>query len=138
MTTAIAKHVISLSISLLFILALFLTARLFPPIGITLVIIFLLFGLVASAYMIIKKNKEDFQQGKLSKGMAIRNSLLEITGILLAMVLAGRIGRPLAEMVTGPIGHEILRMIAGLVTGLLAGAVIGALVKGVSNRMVRN
>jgi hypothetical protein len=138
MTTAIAKHVISLSISLLFILALFLTARLFPPIGITLVIIFLLFGLVASAYMIIKKNREACQQGRLSMGMAFRNSLLEITGILLAMVLAGRIARPLAEMVTGPIGHEILRMIAGLVTGLLAGAVTGAVVKGVSNRMVRN
>jgi hypothetical protein len=138
MTTAFTKHVISLTISLLFILALFLTARLFPPIGITLGIIVLLFGLVASAYMIIKKNREACLQGKILQSVAIRNTILEITGILLAMFLAGRIGRPLAEMVTGQIGHEIIRMIAGLITGLLAGAAIGILVKGASNRMVRN
>lgn len=138
MTTAFAKHVISLTTSLLFILALFLTARLYPTIGITLGIIFLVFGLAASASMIIKKNRDACLQGKILRSAAVRNSVLEITGILLAMLLAGRIGRPLAVLVTGQIGHEIIRLLAGLVIGLLAGAVTGALVKGVSNRLVRN
>ena len=138
MTTAFSKHVISLIISLLLLMALFLTAWLYPSIGIPLGIIILLFGLAASTYMIIKKNREACLQGKILRSAAVRNSVLEITGILLAMLLAGRIGRPLAELVTGQIGHEIIRLIAGLITGLLAGAVIGTLVKGVSNRMVRN
>jgi hypothetical protein len=138
MTTASARHILSLAISLLFVLALFLSARLYPPIGITLGIIFLLFGLAMTAYMVVKKNREACLQGKLSVGAAVRNSILEIGGILLAMLLAGRVGRPLAEMVTSQIAHEIIRMVAGLVTGLLTGAAIGAFVKGVSNRMVRN
>jgi hypothetical protein len=138
MTIAFAKQVISLTISLLFLLALFLIVRLYPTIGIPLGIIALLFGLAASAYMIIKKNRDACLQGKILRSAAVRNSILEIMGILLAMLLAGRIGRPLAELVTGQIGHEIIRLIAGLITGLLAGAVTGALVKGVSSRMVRN
>ena len=138
MTTPFSKHIVLLTISLLFLLVLFLTARLYPPVGVTLGIIVLLFGLAATVYGVVKKNWEAYLQGRISTGVAVRNSILEITGILLAMLLAGRIGSPLAEMVTSQIGHEIIRLIAGLVIGLLAGAAIGALVKGVSSRMVRN
>jgi F0F1-type ATP synthase assembly protein I len=137
MTTPFFKHIVSLTISILFLLALFLTARLYPSIGIPLGMIVLLFGLVTSIYMIIKKNREVCLQGKISSAVAIRNSFLEIIGILLAMVLAGWVGRMLAELVTAQIGHETIRLVAGLVTGLLAGAVTGALLKGLSSRMLK-
>ena len=137
MSTSIGKHIFSMTISLLLILALFLTARLYPSIGIPLGMIFLFFGLAATGYAIVKKNREAYVQSRLTRGTAIRNALLESTGILLAMVLAGAISGPIAEATAGPIRHEMTRMIAGIVIGLLAGTVIGALIKRASSRLVK-
>ena len=56
MIAAIAKHILTVTVSLLLVLALFLSARLFPAVGIPLGIIFLLSGVLMSMYLIVKKN----------------------------------------------------------------------------------
>jgi hypothetical protein len=117
---------------------LFILMVLYPFLSVALGIICFLFGVIVISYSICKTNRESYLQGKISRLIFFRNSLIEIIGFLLALILAALIGKYLAVLGTRQIDHENARLLAGLVIGLLAGAVIGALVKGVSNRMVRN
>jgi hypothetical protein len=118
--------------------ALLILMMLYPLFGIAFGIIYFLFVVIVISYSLCKTDRESYLQGKISRAIFFRNSLIEIIGIFLALILAALIGKYLAVLGTQQIDHEIVRLIAGLVIGLLAGAVIGALVKGVSNRMVRN
>ena len=109
-----------------------------PLLGITFGIIYILFGVIVLSYSIYKRHKKSYLQSKISRSIFFRNNLIEIIGVLLALILAAPIGKYLAMIGTQHINNEILLLLVGLVIGLLAGAVTGALVKGVSNRMVRN
>ena len=109
-----------------------------PLLGITFGIIYFLFGIIVISYSRYKSYKKSYLQSKISRSIFFRNNLVEIIGVLLALILAACIGRYLALIGTRQIDHEMTRLLAGLVIGLLAGAVTGALIKGVSNRMVRN
>jgi hypothetical protein len=136
MSTLFSRH--STMISLLLILALFATIWLFPSIGIMLgMMILLFFGLVATSCMIVKKHRETYLQGKIPRVIFIRNVCLEISGILLAMILAGLLGRYLAGIATRQIDHELIKLVAGIGLGLLVGMVVGVLIKRVSSHLVR-
>jgi hypothetical protein len=63
--------------------------------------------------------------------------VLEITGILLAMSLAGWVGKPIAALATRQIGEGLVRVIAGILVGLLAGIGVGFLVRQTWGRLVR-
>ena len=49
-------------------------------------------------------------------------------GILIAMVLAGMVGKYIAQISTAQISSELTKLIAGIVISLLAGMSIGILV----------
>jgi hypothetical protein len=136
MTALLSKH--TTLISLLLILALFATIWLFPSIGIMLgMMILLFFGLVATSCMIVKKHRETYLQGKISRTHFIRNVCLEISGILLAMIAAGVLGRAIAEVATRHIGNDLLKLVAGIGLGLLVGLFVGMLIKRASSHLVR-
>lgn len=118
--------------------ALLILMMLYPLFGIAFGIIYFLFVVIVISYSLCKTDRESYLQGKISRAIFFRNSLIEIIGILLALILAALIGKYLAVLGTRQIDDEIVRLIAGLLIGLLAGAAIGALVKGISNRMVQN
>ena len=127
------------TLALIFLpVVLLILMMLYPLPGIAFGIVYFLFGVIVISYSICKTDRESYLQGKISRATFFRNSIIEIIGILLALILAALIGKYLAVLGTRQIDHEIARLITGLVIGLLAGAVIGALVKGISNRMVRN
>ena len=100
-------------------------------------IIFLLFSLVTGSLAVLEKHRQAYRQGKITRGVFIRNAVLEITGILLAMTLAALLGRPLAALATRGIGNGLIRVIAGMLVGLLAGMGIGFVVKQTWGRLIR-
>jgi hypothetical protein len=127
MTTFFRKY----STPILFCLlpALLVLAWLFPSTGLLLGIIFLLLSFFIASFAVLEKHKEAYRQGKITRGLFIRNTFLEITGILLAMVLAGLLGRYMAEIATRHINSDLTRVIAGITIGLLVGLGVGTLTK---------
>ncbi len=135
MTAFLRKYA---TLILFFLLLTLLTlAWVFPAMGLKLGILFLLLTLVTASFAIVGKHRELYRQGKITRQEFIRNAALEILGVLLAMSLAGGLGRPLAALATRGIGDNLVRMIAGLLAGLLAGLGIGFLVRQTWGRLVR-
>lgn len=135
MITFFRKH--STPILFFVLLTLLTLAWLFPSAGLRLGIIFLLFSLVIASLAVLERHKEAYRQGKVRRSIFIRNAVLEITGILLAMTLAGLLGRPVAAMATQQISNDLLRVIVGIMVGLLAGIGIGILVRQTWGRLVK-
>jgi hypothetical protein len=96
-----------------------------PIIGIA----FLFVGIVVAISAIIRKHRESYLQRRITRNLFARNVSLEIFGLLLAMTLAGLLGRHLAQIATEQISHHSIRFIVGIAMGLLAGMGVGVLVK---------
>ena len=118
------KH--STPILFFLLVILLILAWLFPSNGLILGIIFLSFSFFIANSAVLEKHKEAYRQGKIRRSIFIRNVLLEGTGILLAMLLAGLLGRYMAEIATLQIDNGLIRVITGVVVGLLVGMGIGA------------
>jgi hypothetical protein len=131
------KHSLSIVISVLLIFILFLTTWRIPSVGMTLSLIFLLFGLTAISYTIIQKNKRACQQGKIPLLVSIKNTCLEILAILLAMALAGLIGRSISIAATGNISSHPVKFITGIGVGLFVGCAVGLFIKQASSHFIK-
>jgi len=107
------------------LVTLLILAWLFPSAGLILGIIFLLFSFFIASSAVLEKHREAYRQGKIRRSIFIRNVLLEGTGILLAMALAGLLGRYVAEVATRQIDSELTRVVAGIMVGLLVGMGVG-------------
>ena len=135
MTTFFRKH--STPILFLLLLTLLVLAWLFPSAGLLLGIIFLLLSFFIAGFAVLGKHKEAYRQGKIGRSVFIRNAVLEITGILFAMVLAGLLGRYIAKIATQQMNNDLIRVIAGIMIGLLVGIGIGAFAKNTWGRLVK-
>ena len=135
MTTFLKKY--STPILFFVLLTLLVLAWRFPAIGLKLGIIFLLVTIFTASMAILEKHKEAYRAGKVTRFAFIRNAVLEITGVLLAMSVAGWLGRPLAALATQGIEDHLVRLIAGIAVGLLAGIGIGFLVRQTWGRLVK-
>jgi len=86
---------------------------------------------------VVKRNRGMYLQGKITRGVFLRNTTLEIFGILLAMGLAGLLGRYLSQAVTLQISHTLTRIMTGILLGVLVGAGVSLLVKRTWGRLVK-
>jgi hypothetical protein len=123
MTTFFRKY--STPILFLLLVTLLLLSWLFPSSGLLLGIIFLFFSFFITSSAVLEKHREVYRQGKITRSIFIRNVLLEGTGILLAMLLAGVFGRYLAGIATRQIDNGLVRVIAGILVGMLVGMGVG-------------
>lgn len=98
----------------------------------------LLVGLVIASVSVFKKHRDTYHQGKITRGVLVRNVSVEIFGILIAMTLAGLLGRTIAQISTEQINDDSIKLIAGIVIGLLAGMGVGVLVKRMWGRLVQS
>jgi hypothetical protein len=131
------KHILSIVLSIFLIFILFITAWRIPPVGIALGLIFLLFGVTATSYTIISKNRKAYQERRISFSLCIKNTCLEILAIVLAMVIAGLIGHYLSVSITGNINSDPARLLTGIGIGILVGWAVGLLIKLASARFVK-
>ena len=92
-------------------------------------LIFILFCLVLATISVVRRHKTLYLQGKITRGVFLRNTVLEILGILLAMTLAGLLGKYLAQVATAQISHSLIRVVLGILIGMLVGVCIESLMK---------
>ena len=89
---------------------------------------FVLFAtLIITVALTARKHWRSYKQGNITRNVVMRNMLLDIFGILLAMTLAGLFGRHIAEIATEQINNDLTKLIAGVVIGLVVGIGIGLL-----------
>jgi NhaP-type Na+/H+ or K+/H+ antiporter len=92
---------------------------------------------VLASFPVIEKHRQAYLQGKISRGIYIRNILFDVVGILLALILAALLGRYLAGIVTEQISNNLTKLIAGILVGLLIGLAVGIFVKGAWGRIAK-
>jgi hypothetical protein len=136
MITLLTRYLHFILISLL--LALFVLAWLFPGAGTLVGTAFVLLSFSIVSVAIVRKQRDSYSRGRISRGMFLRNVVLEITGTGLTMVAAGLLGRTLAGMLTAQVNDDLVRFAAGMGIGLLAGILVGLFVSQTWGRLVRN
>lgn len=94
-----------------------------------LAIAIVIFSLATAILTVFKKNRKAYLQSRITRGVFARNILVEILGVLLAMTLAGLLGRYLAQLAIAKITNEVIKLIASIVIGLLAGMGVGFAMK---------
>ena len=121
----------------LLILVLLLAMWLLPSATSALGIALIVTSLSLAVFTIFGKHRTAYRQGKLTRSAFLRNMLLDVSGILLAVTLAGLLGRTIAGIVTQPISNDLGRLIAGIFIGLLVGIGVGVFVNRAWGRFVR-
>jgi hypothetical protein len=134
MTAFIKTHSTIILMSLLAILL--ALAWIFPSSGLKLGIVFLLAVFFITSALVLEKHKEAYNKGEITRRIFIRNAVLEISGAWVIMLLAGLSGRYAAGVATAQIGHDLIRVVAGIGVGLLVGLGIGALAQKTLRRLV--
>ena len=133
MTPFLKKHSTLILTSLL--VTLLALAWLFPSAGLKLGIAFLLLCFLLVSWLALDKQKNAYRQGQLTRSRFIRNAVIEISGVWVVMTLAGLLGRGAAGFATQPIRDGSLRVVAGIVIGLLVGIGLGALAQRTLRRL---
>ena len=120
------------------LVTLFVLAWLFPSAGPRLGMAFLAASLLVACFFIVQGQRAAYRRGAITRRVFLQNVLVEVTGVGLAMVLAGVLGRAAAGMVTAQVGDGLVRFLAGSLIGLVAGLIAGFLVSRVLvRRLVR-
>lgn len=135
MTTFFRKYSTPILIFLLFVLL--VLAWLFPSSGLLLGITFLLFSFFITTSAVLEKHKEAYRRGRIGRGVFIRNAVLESTGILLAMILAGVLGRTMAGIATQQMDNDLIRVVVGIMVGLLVGMGVGMFARKTWGRLAK-
>ena len=84
--------------------------------------------------------KESFSKqnrGSITSVVFMRNVLIETASLLLAMVLAGLLGRYLAQIMTQHISNDLIKFAAGIATDLLVGIGVGVVMQRISGRFMK-
>jgi uncharacterized protein YacL len=119
-------------------LSILLIALLFAPGwagAITSIVLFISFAI--AIFFVVQKQRKLYREKPTSRIKLARNVLFESLGILLAMVLAGLLGRTIAQIGTAQIINDLTKLIAGIVIALLAGMGVGFLVKRTWGRLIK-
>ena len=124
-------------IALLLIVVLLAAAWFVPTTARVLSMVLLAFIFSVTTGMIVQRSREGYLQGKLSRPVFLRSVALEITGVLLAMLLAAWIGNQIASLATGQITDALMRFVAGVLVAFLAGIGIGIFVKKAWNHVLK-
>jgi hypothetical protein len=123
MTAFFRKH--STPILFFLLVTLLILSWMFPSSGLLLGILFLLLSFFIASSAVLQKHREAYLQGRITRRVFLRNVLLECTGIVLAMLLAGVLGRYMAGIATRQIRDDLIRVSAGIMVGLLVGMGVG-------------
>lgn len=123
-------------LSLLLILMLLAGAVFLPTRANAIATVVVILSLSIAAYAVVQKHIRLQQSRPAGKIIMARNILVEFTGILLAMLLAGVLGKYAAEILTHQFGDGLTKLIMGIVTGALIGLAVGMLVRRAWGRLM--
>lgn len=111
------------------LLPMLVLAWLFPASRLIIEITFLLTSFVTAVWVAVAKNRDLYRKGRLTRRLFVRNTILDISAILLAMALAGLLARTIVPISIGQMGDNLLKIIAGIVVGLSIGFGVGVFMK---------
>src|SRR3990170_1673084 len=134
MSILFGKHSTLISIALLLAV---IAVWQFPSARLMLFMILLLFSVARAIASVIAKHREAHFQGRITSVVFVRNVLIETAGLLFAMVLAGLLGRFIAQIMTQHISNDQIRIAAGIATGLLVGIGVGVVMQRISGRFMK-
>ena len=97
----------------------------------------LIISFAIAIFFVVQKQMKLYREKPTSRIKLARNVLFESLGILLAMVLAGLLGRTIAQIGTAQISNDLTKLMAGIVIALLAGMGVGFLVKRTWGRLIK-
>jgi len=123
-------------LSIILILVLFAGAFFVPVWANAIALAVVLLSLSIAAYSIVHKHIRLHQGKPTNKIKTARNILLEMTGILLAMLMAGLLGRYGVGTITGQIDNELMKLIVGIIMGMLIGLTTGVVIQRAWGRLV--
>lgn len=103
--------------------------------AITNIVLFISFAI--AIFFVLQKQMKLYREKPTSRIKLARNVLFESMGVLLIMVLAGLLGRTIAQIGTAQISNDLTKLIAGIVMALLGGMGVGILVKRTWERLVQ-
>ena len=130
-------NVILVMLAIALILALFVAVFFAPGwAGVIVGIIFFL-SLAMAIFFAVQKQTKLYREKHISRTNLALNFLYEIIGILLAMAFAGLLGRYIVEIATDQISNGSIKLLAGIIIGLLAGIGMGVLVTRTWGRLVK-
>jgi hypothetical protein len=109
----------------------------FPSARLMLFMILLLFSVARAIASVIAKHREAHLRGRITSVIFVRNVLIETAGLLLAMVFAGFLGRCIAQIMTQRISNDVIKLAAGIATGLLVGIGVGVVMQRISGRFMK-
>jgi hypothetical protein len=125
-------------LSIVLILMLFGVFFLIPGwAGLTAAIVLSL-SLAMTIFSIVQKHKNLYREKPASKIKWVCNIVLEIMGILMAMILAGWLARSMAPITTQSISNEVIRIAASIGTGLLVGLGASLVMQHIWGRFIKN
>src|SRR3990170_970855 len=134
MSILFGKHSTLISIALLLAV---IAVWQFPSARLMLFLLLLLFSVARAFASVIAKHREAHLRGRITSVIFVRNVLIETAGLLLAMVLAGLLGRFIAQIATQHISNDLIKLAAGIATGLLVGIGVGVLMQRLSGRVMK-
>ena len=123
-------------IFVLLLLTMLLLTWLFPSSRLLIDSAFLLVSLVLASLVVVGKNRESYQQGKLTRGAFVGHSLFDVFSVLLAMAAAGWLANSVAQILMAQAGGDVRTMAAVLAASLLAGISIGMLMKRIRRQIL--
>ena len=103
----------------------------------TIISIVLFISFALAIFFVVQKQMKLYREKHTSRLKLVRNILFESMGVLLVMLLAGLLGRAIAQIGTAQISNDLTKLIAGIVIALLAGMGVGFLVKRTWERLVK-
>ena len=90
-----------------------------------------------AVFSVFQNQMRLYREKHKSRHKLVLNVLLEIMGILLAMVLASLLGRYIAQLGIAQISNDLIKMVACILIGLLAGMGMGILVTQTWGKLVK-
>jgi len=88
-------------------------------------------------FSVVQKQRNLYQENPTSGIKFARSILFEIIGILIAMALAGLLGRYIAQIVTQQLGNDLIKFAVGITTGLLVGIGVGIIMQHIWGRFIK-
>jgi hypothetical protein len=104
--------------------------------GITAGIVFSL-SVAMTIFSVVQKQKILQRENPTSGIKLARSILFETIGILIAMALAGLLGRYIAQIVTQQISNDLIKFTASIATGLLVGIGVGIVLERTWGRFIK-
>jgi len=92
--------------------------------------------IVLAVVSTFKKHRNLYLKGKITRNVFLRNTALDIFGLLLATALAGLLGRYLSQTMTLRINQSLTGIMISILIGLLIGACVGLIVKRTWGRLI--